>query len=161
MKCQLLLGDWLSGSRLQAHRHCCLTWIFCVKWNMRDLLPVYALSRQTGEQCRTRNKACGIFLQTNLKDFSVATHWLLPFLIRSSPSPLPLSCSDCRRSSSYVAVKQRSVDSKRRFLISEFCVDNFGAFYKVESPSFGLSDGPVVYPANLLYSRLRGDIDSA
>ena len=23
--------------RLQAHRHCCLTWIFCVKWNMRDI----------------------------------------------------------------------------------------------------------------------------
>ena len=25
-----------AGNRLQAHRHCCLTWIFCVKWNMRD-----------------------------------------------------------------------------------------------------------------------------
>ena len=23
--------------RLQAHRYCCLTWIFCVKWNMRDI----------------------------------------------------------------------------------------------------------------------------
>ena len=26
-----------QNHRLQAHRHCCLTWIFCVKWNMRDL----------------------------------------------------------------------------------------------------------------------------
>ena len=25
-----------QNHRLQAHRHCCLTWIFCVKWNMRD-----------------------------------------------------------------------------------------------------------------------------
>ena len=23
--------------RLQAHRHCCLSWIFCVEWNMRDI----------------------------------------------------------------------------------------------------------------------------
>ena len=23
--------------RLHAHRHCCLTWIICVKWNMRDV----------------------------------------------------------------------------------------------------------------------------
>ena len=27
-----------QNHRLQAHRHCCLTWIFCVKWNMRDRL---------------------------------------------------------------------------------------------------------------------------
>ena len=27
-----------ENHRLQAHRHCCLTWIFCVKWNMRDVL---------------------------------------------------------------------------------------------------------------------------
>ena len=26
-----------QNHRLQAHRHCCLTWIFCVKWNMRDM----------------------------------------------------------------------------------------------------------------------------
>ena len=25
-----------QNRRLQAHRHCCLTWIFCVKWNMRE-----------------------------------------------------------------------------------------------------------------------------
>ena len=25
-----------QNHRLQAHLHCCLTWIFCVKWNMRD-----------------------------------------------------------------------------------------------------------------------------
>ena len=38
-----------------------------------------------------------------------------------------------------------------------FAFDNFGAFYKVESPIFGFSDGPVMCPANVLYSRLRGD----
>ena len=68
MKCYLLLGNWLSGRadtapawymrvyvlfliirssrdarvRFQAHHHCCLTWIFCVKWNMRDVeLPTF------------------------------------------------------------------------------------------------------------------------
>ena len=30
-----------QNHRLQAHRHCCLTWIFCVKWNMRDLQVLY------------------------------------------------------------------------------------------------------------------------
>ena len=31
------LNPWTRlFTRLQAHRICCLTWIFCVKWNMRD-----------------------------------------------------------------------------------------------------------------------------
>ena len=32
-----------QNHRLQARLHCCLTWIFCVKWNMRELLLVYIL----------------------------------------------------------------------------------------------------------------------
>ena len=43
--CLCVVGGWCrppmlcvaQNHRLQAHRHCFLTWIFCVKWNMRDV----------------------------------------------------------------------------------------------------------------------------
>ena len=34
---ELGLRLYFLRRRLQAHRHCCLTWIFCVEWNMRDI----------------------------------------------------------------------------------------------------------------------------
>ena len=40
-----------QNHRLQAHRHCCLTWIFCVKWNMRD-----QSSNRERERMRVRSK---------------------------------------------------------------------------------------------------------
>ena len=44
-----------QNHRLQAHRHCCLTWIFCVKWNMRDrkFLPIAKSLRPRRQRSRT------------------------------------------------------------------------------------------------------------